>query len=284
VWPCAPRPERAVAFATGWQRGRGAYVGPNVVRVMTYNVHGCRGIDGRHDLARVARVIQAHDVDVVALQELDVERPRSGRIDQARALAGQLGMHAAFCSARDCDGGYYGNAILSRHPVLQVRGACLPRLGHRLEPRAMQWTRIAAPTFTLNVLNTHLGLDEHERLLQAEAILSEWLEGALSSGPTVLCGDFNAGEASPVYRRLTGEMRDAQRSLPRKGTFPSLFPVFRIDHVLVSPDVQVRACAVVGTWRARLASDHLPIVADLEPVASSARERAAEHGDSATRA
>lgn len=251
---------------------------------MTYNVHGCRGIDGRHDLARIGRVIQAHGADVVALQELDVERPRSGRIDQARTLASQLGMHADFCSARDCEGGYYGNAILSRHPVLPIRNACLPRLGHRLEPRAMQWARIEAPTFALNVLNTHLGLDEHERLLQAEAILSEWLESALGNGSTVLCGDFNAGEASHVYRRLTGPMRDAQRSLPRKATFPSFCPVLRIDHVLVSPDLRVRTCAVVRTWRARLASDHLPIVVDLEPAPPPDQERTVEHADSAIRA
>jgi endonuclease/exonuclease/phosphatase family metal-dependent hydrolase len=251
---------------------------------MTYNVHGCRGIDGRVDLDRIGRVIQAHEIDVVALQEIDVERPRSGRIDQARALAQQLGMHADFCSARDCDGGRYGNAILSRHPALPVRGACLPRLGHRLEPRAMQWARIEAPEFTLNVLNTHLGLDEHERRLQAEAILAEWLEGALTSGPTVLCGDFNAGEASHVYRRLTGSMRDAQRSFPRQGTFPSLLPVFRIDHVLVSPDLRVRACEVVGSWRARFASDHLPVLAELEAAPPPERERAAEHADPASRA
>jgi endonuclease/exonuclease/phosphatase family metal-dependent hydrolase len=251
---------------------------------MTYNVHGCRGIDGRHDLARIGRIIQANDVDVVALQELDVARPRSGRIDQARALANQLGMHADFCSARDCEDGFYGNAILSRYPATPVRGACLPRMGHRLEPRAMQWARIEAPAFSLNVLNTHLGLDEHERLLQAEAILSEWLQGALANGSTVLCGDFNAGEASPVYRRLTGEMRDAQRSFPRSGTFPSYFPVLRIDHVLVSPDLRVRACAVVRTWRARLASDHLPIVAEIEATPTPGHEGGAEYAGSATRA
>ena len=80
---------------------------------------------------RIARVIEACKADVVALQELDVGRPRSGGIDQPRAIAEHLDMHLEFCSARDCDGGRYGNAILSRHPIELVHGACLPQLGLR---------------------------------------------------------------------------------------------------------------------------------------------------------
>jgi len=237
------------------------------LRVMSYNVHGCVGSDFRLDPPRVARVIAACEPDVVALQELDVERARSGRVDQPRTLAEQLGMQLAFCSARECDGGRYGNAVLSRHPIEVMRAACLPQRGQRREQRAVQWVRVQAPGLLLNVVNTHLGLDHGERMQQAAAILgSEWVHEARALGPTVLCGDFNAGPRSAVYRKLTSELRDAQRLVPGRGprgTFPSLLPLLRIDHVLVSPELHVRRCTVAASWRAKLASDHLPLFVDL---------------------
>jgi endonuclease/exonuclease/phosphatase family metal-dependent hydrolase len=238
------------------------------VRVLTYNVHGCVGIDGRHDPLRIARVIADCGADIVALQELDVQRGRSRGIDQPRSIAESLGMHVQFSAARECDGGSYGNAVLSRHPIEAVRGASLPQRGARWEQRALQWVRVHAAGLSLNVLNTHLGLDARERELQAAAIVGrEWVEAARTLGPTVLCGDFNSSPRSIVYRQLTSELRDAQRSTaPRsgpRGTFPSLLPWLRIDHVLVSPDLAVRSCRVFASWRAKLASDHLPIVVDV---------------------
>jgi len=238
---------------------------------MTYNVHGCVGADRRRDVERVARVIEGEEVDAVALQELDVERPRSGGDDQPQILAQRLGMHVEFFSARDCDGGRYGNAVLSRYPLEMVRGTSLPRVNEKLEPRALQWVRLITPTQPLNLLNTHLGLDHRERMLHTETMLGrEWIAEASAAGATVLCGDFNAMPRSLVYQKLTGSLRDAQLSVPHartgRATFPSLLPFMRIDHVLVSSQLTVRACHVVRDWQARLASDHLPIVAEVELV------------------
>lgn len=241
----------------------------SIFRVMTYNVHGCVGVDRRLDVDRIARVIAAQNVDAVALQELDVALTRSGGRNQPRLLADRLGMQLEFLAARDCDGGHYGNAVLSRYPLEAVRSACLPRVNERLEPRALQWVRLLAPAHPINLLNTHLGLDHRERMLHTETVLGrDWIAEASASGMTVLCGDFNALPRSLVYQRLTGSLRDAQLLVPHKraalATFPSLLPVMRIDHVLVSAEVAVRACDVVRGWQTRIASDHLPIVAELE--------------------
>lgn len=236
---------------------------------MTYNVHGCVGVDRRLDVERIARVIARENVDAVALQELDVERTRSGNRNQPRLLADQLGMHLEFLKARDCDGGHYGNAVLSRYPIETVRSACLPRVNDQLEPRALQWVRLLAPGRPINLLNTHLGLDSRERMLHTETVLGrDWIAEASQSGATVLCGDFNAMPRSLVYQKLTRSLRDAQLLVPHKraalATFPSLLPIMRIDHVLVSEQLSVRSCGVVRGWQARMASDHLPIVAELE--------------------
>lgn len=234
---------------------------------MTYNVHGCVGVDHRLDAARIALVIAESEADVVALQELDVGRPRSHGADQPRVLAELLGMDLDFCSARECEGGRYGNAVLSRHPLACVRAAPLP---HHLgcERRALQWVQIDADGCTLHVLNTHLGLNGSEREHQARAITSpEWLPSARADGATVLCGDLNATPGSDVYRMLTDPLRDAQLAGVHDGphgTFPSLMPWLRLDYVLVSPEVCVRRSRVLTTWTARVASDHLPVVVDLE--------------------
>jgi endonuclease/exonuclease/phosphatase family metal-dependent hydrolase len=241
----------------------------STLRIMTYNVHGCVGVDRRLDVERIGRVIASQNVDAVALQELDVSRTRSGGRNQPRVLADQLGMHLEFLAARDCDGGHYGNAVLSRYPLERVRGACLPRVNDRLEPRALQWVRLLAPDRAINLLNTHLGLDHRERMLHTETVLGrDWIADASASGVTVLCGDFNALPRSLVYQRLTRSLRDAQLLVPHRraalATFPSLLPIMRIDHLLVSSEVSVRACEVVRGWVTRIASDHLPIVAELD--------------------
>lgn len=241
----------------------------SVLRVMTYNVHGCVGVDRRLDVDRIARVIARQNADAVALQELDVQRTRSGGRDQPRLLADRLGMHLEFMSARDCDGGSYGNAVLSRFPIERVRAASLPRVNDQLEPRALQWVRLITPERPINLLNTHLGLDHRERMLHTETVLGrDWIAEASASGATVLCGDFNALPRSLVYQKLTRSLRDAQLLVPHKraalATFPSLLPIMRIDHVLVSEQLAVRECHVERGWQARMASDHLPIVAELE--------------------
>jgi endonuclease/exonuclease/phosphatase family metal-dependent hydrolase len=109
---------------------------------------------------------------------------------------------------------------------------------------------------------------EHVERLQhtAELLGRDWVHEARALGPTVLCGDFNAGPRSDVYRKLTAELRDAQSLAPGpgpRGTFPAFFPLMRIDHVLVSPELRVRQCRVWSGWQAKLASDHLPLVVDL---------------------
>jgi endonuclease/exonuclease/phosphatase family metal-dependent hydrolase len=245
------------------------------LRVMTYNVHGCVGTDFRRDLARVARVIEGCAPDVVALQELDARRSRSAGVHQPLALAEALGMHVDFSAARECDGGHYGNALLSRFPIERVRVSSLPSLSDDHEARVIHWARVRAPHGALNVLNTHFGLDVRERLLQVEALLArDMVEAACEDGATVLCGDFNAHPRSAVYKRLAASLNDAQRSRAARfrpaGSFPSLLPCLRIDHVFVSPSIEVQRWQVCSSWRARLASDHLPVVVDLRLRAEAA--------------
>lgn len=240
------------------------------VRLMTYNVHSCMGLDGRLSIRRIARVLLQCDADVIALQELDVQRSRSGLRDQAMELAEVLEMSVHFHPAFSVATERYGDAVLSRLPMRLRRAANLAPdpSGRQSEPRGAIWVTIDSGEWQLQVINTHLGLRRQERLKQVEELLGpNWLGHPDCIGSCVLCGDFNAGPRSSVYRRITARLQDAQgfvNDARTRCTWCSPYPLFRIDHVFVSPDVQVVAADVPRSAFVRTASDHLPVLIDLQ--------------------
>ena len=239
------------------------------LRLMTYNVHGCSGMDGRISPRRVARVIAAAAPDLVALQEIDLGRRRSRAEDQAALIARQLGMHVVFCPTVTRGQEHYGHALLSRWPIEVMKRAMLPHDPHGWwqEPRAGLWARVLVEGTAVNVVTTHLGLGRRERMLQMRALLGEeWLGKVPANEPVLLCGDLNLGPGSTPYGLAAARLRDVQAA--RQGhrpiaTFSSLRPLARIDHIFISPAFDVRHVFVPRTDLTRLASDHLPLVADL---------------------
>ena len=241
-----------------------------MARILTYNVHRCLGTDRRQSPARIVEVIAACRPDIVALQELDVGRVRSGGIDQAHAIARELGMrHVHFNAALRVLEEEYGDAILTARPSKLVKAGALPGLMHRpaLEPRGALWASIQIGGAEVQVINTHLGLRRPERLAQVEALLSpEWLSHRACREPVVLLGDFNALARSRAYQRLASRLCDAQVGPhihhPPRPTFPSRLPLLRIDHVFVSRSIDVLRVEAIRTPLARVASDHLPLLVE----------------------
>jgi endonuclease/exonuclease/phosphatase family metal-dependent hydrolase len=242
-------------------------------RVMTYNVHGCVGVDGKLDVGRIAAVIGQARPDIVALQELDVGRARSGGIDQAHAIATRLGMSFHFNSALTVEEERYGDAILTAWPQRLVKSGPLPTPQplRRLEPRGALWVRIETAAGPLQVVNTHLGLVPQEQKTQVASLLSDaWLGHPQCRDPMILLGDLNATSRYAAYRALARRLQDVQRMAgggKRPGrvvrTFPSRLPVLRIDHVFVSRSIEATNVFAPDTALARVASDHLPLVVDL---------------------
>lgn len=237
---------------------------------MTYNVHRCVGVDRRLDVERVAEVIADMKPDVVALQELDVGRRRTGGIDQAHRLAEILGMRSHFHAALRVEDERYGDAILTGLPERLVRAGPLPGYPRikALEPRGALWVELdLGQDRRLQVINTHLGLVPREQQIQAAALIGEkWLASEGFTPPAVLLGDFNATPFSATYRLLTSVLRDAQAKSPRAptATFPSGFPLLRIDHVFLAGQIEVVSVESPYDARARAASDHLPLVVELD--------------------
>jgi endonuclease/exonuclease/phosphatase family metal-dependent hydrolase len=240
-----------------------------MVRLLTYNVHRCVGTDRRLDVGRVAEVIAAQSPDIVALQEVDVGRARTGGVDQAHQIARRLGMAFHFNAAFKVEEEQFGDAILTTLPERLVKAGPIP--GHpripQLEPRGAVWVEIETAEGVLGVINTHLGLVPREQRLQASALAGkDWALAGASDAPLVLVGDMNATPRSAAYRILAAGMAEARRAAPfshRAPTFPSTFPVLAIDHVFASDKVVIDAVRTPLDPLSRLASDHLPLIVDL---------------------
>lgn len=243
------------------------------LRIMTYNVHSCQGMDGTLSPQRIARVIARYRPDVVALQELDVKRKRSGGLDQAERLARLLAMDVHFQPAINLKEERYGDAILTHLPVKLIKKGILPgppkgkgRLFNPAadEPRGAVWVEIEHNGNRIQIINTHLGLSRAERLRQVDALLGpEWLSNPRCKGERILLGDFNALPASAECKRLGGYLRDAQEQAPRhtpQGTFLKV----RIDHIFLSAGIGVKKVRIPRTALTRQASDHLPLIVDIE--------------------
>jgi endonuclease/exonuclease/phosphatase family metal-dependent hydrolase len=239
-------------------------------RIVTYNVHRCVGNDRRLDVARIADVLARLEPDIVALQELDVGRARTGHVDQAHEIATRLDMACHFHAALTVEEERYGDALLTHYPERLVQVGPLPGYDRirALEPRGALWIEVEIDGKPVQVINTHLGLVPREQQLQAAWLAgSSWLEHPNCTGPRILLGDFNATGTSVVYRTLTAKLA-AARSVTRKKqpstTFPSPLPVLRIDHVFVSPEIAVTDVFAPFEPLTRIASDHLPLVVDFD--------------------
>ncbi|WP_426039268.1 endonuclease/exonuclease/phosphatase family protein [Brevundimonas sp. DC300-4] len=240
------------------------------MRLVTYNVHRCVGVDKRLDVERIVGVIAELEPDIVCLQELDVGRARTGGVDQARAIADRLSMAVRFHAAMRVEAEEYGDAILTGHPETLMHVGALPTVRGvpGLEPRGALWVRVNIEGVDINVLTTHLGLVPREQRLQAAALVGkDWLGHPDCKGPTLLAGDFNATSITRPYQTLARNHADCQRQLglrPTIKTFPSGFPAIRIDHVFVSQEIRITGVRAPFSPLSRMASDHLPLVVDFE--------------------
>lgn len=228
------------------------------MRVMTWNIHGAVGRDGKEDWGRIAAVIEAADVEVVGLQEVDCRRMHSDNIDKLTWLGRRLGMAQVEGPARWEAGGYFGNAVLSRRPVHRARVVDVSVA--RREQRSVLDVEVgAAPQAqVLRVLVTHFGLRARERNRQAKALLE--LAAEEPEVATIVMGDFNEWRPRASCVALLDSAFGRPKRTPR--TFPARFPLLPLDRVWVRPLTALSDLRRLS-GPAGLASDHLPVVVSL---------------------
>ncbi len=240
------------------------------LRVATYNVHGCVGMDRQRSEGRIAQVIAESCVDLIGLQELDLNRRRSGGVDQSARIAGELGWHHYFHPTMQSGDEHYGDAILSRFPLTLHRAGELPAPApfYCREKRGAISMDVETPLGRVRIVNTHFGLGWRERRQQAGLLASDgWLGQSPPGSPLILLGDFNSLPGSRPYLALTQRLRDARRLVQpiRFGrTFPTFFPILAVDHIFVSVGLRPLSLDVHRSPLARVASDHYPLIVELE--------------------
>ena len=236
------RPDSSLA---NW-RALNAQLGPECLRIASYNVHACRGTDGKKDAQRIVQVIEELGCDTIGLQEVDY------RLDY---IAQKLGMQAIPGLTLARHDGPFGNALLTRRKVLDVR-----RLGFtysRREPRNALDVDLEVNGETVRVIVTHLGLWPAERRYQVKKIL-ELVRATPSYERVIVLGDIN--EWLPLGRPLRW-MNALFGRCPAERSFPSRWPVVALDRVWVRPRHALLALKAHRTPLAELASDHLPVKA-----------------------
>ncbi len=230
------------------------------LRVATYNVHKCRGMDGRTRPERIASVLKGLRADIIALQEV-VGRGPAGK-GQDEELAAYLDMASFFSPARRLRGHLYGNAILTRLPVEKHLSYDLSEKG--CEPRVCQRADILFEQHRLQVYNVHFGRSARERSRQAERLVAILAESPARNAQIIL-GDFNEWWRGAATEILTERLRavDLIPFLWWPRTFPGLLPLFHLDHVYFTGRMEVERIEIHRRLLAFLASDHLPLLAEL---------------------
>ncbi len=227
------------------------------MKVASYNIHKCRGPDGFSRPHRILEVLNEIDADVVALQEVDRRfGARTGLLDPA-VIESETGLSLLGQSDIPDGHGWHGNALLVRGRPLHYRRTRVKLPG--LEPRGAVIAEIDLGKGAFSVMATHFGLLRRSRMDQAQTILDAFHE--LKPMPTILLGDFNEWRRR---RRSALEILEPVFGVaPVLCSFPAPLPLFPMDRILGWPAGSVTRSAVHDTPLARTASDHLPLVAEV---------------------
>jgi endonuclease/exonuclease/phosphatase family metal-dependent hydrolase len=230
------------------------------LRVVTYNIHRARGMDRRTRPERIAAVLAGVNADVIALQE--VVGPGLSGPGHAQQLGAALGMGWIMAPTRELRRHQFGNVVMSRFPIRDHNQLDLS--WKTCEARNAQRVAIDLELGTLHLFNAHLGTALLERRYQAPRLAS-WVHDRRVHGPKLLVGDFNEWGRGLVADVLADRLQslDLFPHLRRRRTYPGFFPVLHLDHIYFDGEIEIRRIELPRTRLAMMASDHLPLVADV---------------------
>ncbi|WP_262677294.1 endonuclease/exonuclease/phosphatase family protein [Paenibacillus sp. J5C2022] len=230
-----------------------AAVSEPTLRVLSYNIHHGAGTDGKLNLGRIADVIKSANPDVVAVQEVDVKVPRSGKVDQAAELGRLTGMHVVFGKAIELSGGAYGLAVLSNYPIKSTGKIMLPNIRGG-EQRILFSAKIepdnGLPEFT--IVNTHFEyIQESIQIAQANTFIEQYG----NTTPIILAGDLNATPESQTLDVLKQKLADSTSGI----TEGTILEHGKIDYVLHGSNDSWRVIDAQVIMN-DIASDHRPVL------------------------
>jgi endonuclease/exonuclease/phosphatase family metal-dependent hydrolase len=232
-------------------------------RVVTYNIHKCKGLDFRTSPQRIAEVLRETRADIIALQEVISMQNGTAQENQARYIAEELGFDYRIGENRKHLGGLYGNVVLSHFPITETKNFDITVPGR--EPRGCLHTdvKIGANSF-LHIYNIHLGTAFLERRKQVIRLLDTEILNRHHFAPRIMLGDFNEWTHGLASRLLKAHFRsaDLREHLRVKRTYPGFLPFLHLDHIYYDNHLKLENAFAHRSRFALIASDHLPLVAD----------------------
>jgi endonuclease/exonuclease/phosphatase family metal-dependent hydrolase len=229
------------------------------MKIVTYNIHKGRGLDGRVSIQRISKVLAELRADIIALQEVYSES--TGTQGQVEKLAHDLEMHVAFGKTRHHLARPYGNAILTRWPIIDSCEMDISWI--RRERRGCIRADLKTPSGVLHVFNIHMGTSYFERRTQVRTLISSKTLHENLSGPRVLVGDFNEWIKGLTTRMLSEkfESLNMQLHIQRRRSYPGILPFLHLDHIYFERPLHIEKAELVRNRLALVASDHLPLAA-----------------------
>ena len=227
------------------------------IKIATYNIRNCQGIDGKNDPSRIADLLKEIDADIIALQEVDKYRLRSNMVNQACKLSKLLRMNYVYGPVNRYFLASAGNALLSKYPITAHINHVLP---YTRDPRCCLQVTLDVDNRPLNVFNVHLGLNYQLRMSNLKKTILPMITSLES--PAVLVGDLNASEDDPEVKLISSCLHDtfAENTDPLDTTFPANEPNERLDYIFTNAGCTSKKYYIFPS----LASDHLPVIAEIE--------------------
>ncbi|MEC5425962.1 endonuclease/exonuclease/phosphatase family protein [Virgibacillus sp. C22-A2] len=237
------------------------------IKVMTYNIHHGKGMDKKVDLYRIAEIIEKSDADIIGLNEVDKHySKRSHHQDQVRWLANHLDMDYAFAPSvsltvrNSVTVRQYGNALLSRFPILNTKTLPFDVASRLIEGRSILDVTLQLNEKLLQVNVTHFSLNPFLQRMQTNFLVNQVNNYV---HPLIILGDFNMKPGSRGWKKLICEFSDGWyiAGNGKGSTYPSLRPRSRLDYIFSSPSIEVINTEIIT--KLPHASDHLPVKAHL---------------------
>ena len=228
--------------------------------VVTYNIHHGEGVDELYSAIRIARTLEQYKPDLVALQEVDMGTNRTEGDLQVNIIANHLGMFYVFGKTIDYIGGEYGNAILSKYPIISTQNSDISP-GITSERRGLLRATIDIGFRTLKFYSTHFGIMDEEQSYHSKR-LGKVFKQSMNNEPIIFCGDLNAEPYSVQLTLLMNQFIDlGSRFRSTANTYPTPLMTRRIDYILINKQVKPFYYSVPVDALSAVASDHLPVVA-----------------------
>jgi endonuclease/exonuclease/phosphatase family metal-dependent hydrolase len=227
---------------------------PWPLTIATYNIHGAVGTDGRFLPQRIAGVLKEMNADIIALQEVPLS---GGGFPNVHAILQDItGFDGAADLTFSVSERHFGNAVLSRYPICDTRSINLSFRNR--EPRGALDVDVNCHQHPLRIVATHLGLRFAERRSQIGKLLQAFDTDQM---PVILLGDINEWF---VWGKSLRQLVSHFEQVPAHATFPSRYPLFALDRIWIRPRHRLVHVNAHATALARLASDHLPLIAHID--------------------